>query len=128
MPTDKVLVPMKRSMTDNTIVEKSKPIILPHVLLEHLHRQGYLQIHDAVKAMYWQHAQRMAWFRDHPVARDAAEASEIQHLPLFLYGDDAKFSEQEKLSIVMLGCILDPRKHSMATHFPLFVIRLDSVM
>ena len=125
----KVLAPMKRSSTDNTIVEKMKPVVLPHQLLEHLHGQGYLQIHDELKTAYWEHAKRMAWFENHPVARDAAaEGYKIEHLPLFLYGDDAKFSEQEKLSIVMMGCLLDSRKHSMATHWPLFVIRLDSVM
>ena len=42
---------------------------------------------------------------------------------LFLYGDDCKYSNQEKLTCVSCGFVLDERSSSMKTHLPLFIVR-----
>ena len=97
------------------------PIILPHELM------GYLKTNNVLKnfdmddvAAYWRHAGKyMSWAKNH-------WGTTANHLPAFLYGDDAQFDEaHNKLLVVSLGFLLDGRRSSMETHHPLFVLRLS---
>ncbi|CAE7556716.1 Kcnh2 [Symbiodinium sp. CCMP2592] len=87
--------------------------VIPHVLA---HRHLDLQQLTTETAAYWSHMREHSeWGRDHPGSN--------RHHPLFLYGDDAQFSQQEKLTVVYCGFCLDARKNSMCVHLPLFIIR-----
>ena len=84
------------------------------------------------RAKYWGHAKKyFSWYPNHPATlntndlEDDADSS-ARHVPLHLYADDTRFSTNEKLGVIMLGCVLDTRRSSMQTHWPLFVVRLES--
>ena len=69
---------------------------------------------------FWEHAEAtgVEWGQAHPAVGPKA------HRPMGLYGDDAQFNQhQDKLVIVTLSDILSPETHSMATRWPLFVLR-----
>ena len=48
---------------------------------------------------------------------------ELDSMPLFLYGDDTKYNQNDKLTVLTLGAVLDERTHSLLTHWPLCVVR-----
>ena len=98
------------------------PVILPHELLPWLKRHhAFPDISAATLAEYWQH------FQD--IGIDWAKLSqnlEDRLHPLFLWGDDVQYNQHfEKLETICLGHVLDSRKFSMETSFPLFCIRED---
>ena len=121
MPLREVLVPMKKSFTDSSTVHKLLPVVLPHELFPVLMKHQPLCVDLEDRVEYWNHCiQHMVW------CTDPSEAiADAQHfrVPVYLYGDDTRFSQAEKLGVVMVGGVLDTRKSSMETHFPLFVIR-----
>ena len=125
---------MKKSMTNNSIEYKFKPVVLPHELLCHLEKHNQLEVSAESRAQYWRHAEQFfSWYQAHPatlnprVSEDEAH-SRVMHVPLHLYADDTRFCTNEKLGVIMLGAVLDQRKHSMSTYWPLFVVRLDSLL
>ena len=94
------------------------PVILPHELIPHVlaHQHLDLQQLTTEAAAYWTHMrEHSGWAQNHPGTN--------RHQPLFLYGDDARFSQNEKLTVVYCGFCLDSRTHSMCVHLPLFIIR-----
>ena len=98
------------------------PIVLPHELIEHLQKSGHLA--EAALSLeacreYWQHASKyMEWGPGH----SASAAG--RHHPMYLYGDDARVNNWgDKLIFICLGMVLDSRRHSMMTHFPLVVVK-----
>ena len=70
---------------------------------------------------YWMHMfEHAEWGPDHPLRE---QGGDCKHLPLFLYADDVKWTSSEKLTQVSLGMVLDTRTNSMATHWPLLIVR-----
>ena len=97
-------------------------MILPHHLVQHLARSGHLEAAGLSMEdvrQYWDHMGRhAAWGASHPAVGSA------RHMPMFLYGDDARFNSfGDKLLIVCCGFVLDQRKSSLLTHFPLFLLK-----
>ena len=99
-------------------------MVLPHQLIAHLHRYQHLVFEEDECSKYWEHSRRwFEWGETHYELRQSI-GSGTPHCPLFLYADDTKFSEEEKLTIICLGGTLDTRSSSMETHWPLFVVRV----
>ena len=95
------------------------PVVLPHHLLIHLYQNDLLPLSRMDVHKYWDHMRNFAtWGSDHPAVQIGGV-----HVPVYLYGDDTRFSHQEKLTAVTLGFVLDDRTSSMETHYPLFLIR-----
>ena len=141
---DYVNVPLRTSVMDETAVERQVseitsgvlvyidvkgcgytchaeaarklPIILPHVLFSHLSRHGLLP--KLPTATYWQHMKQHASWGQGPHYDTDPDV-----VPCFLYGDDTKYNQQDKLSVIMVGMVLDPRRSSMITHYPLGVVK-----
>ena len=78
---------------------RTLPIVLPHQLIQFLSANGMLD--DELNAVdeireYWRHvAQYTEWGPGHPSANLQSTS-----LPTFMYGDDVKFSNEEKLTCV----------------------------
>lgn len=92
------------------------PVVLPHELVPELARKGLLPAADVDK--FWTHAASTGvdWGREHPATH--------RHRPMGLYGDDCQFDEnQNALVVVTLNDILSEATHSMASTWPLFVLR-----
>ena len=65
---------------------------------------------------YWDHVRRhCSWAANFEATPE--------HIPAFLYGDDTKYNQQEKLCVLTLGWVLAGRSDSMLVHHPLCVIR-----
>ena len=62
------------------------------------------------------------WGAQHATASMSDEELARVH-PMFLYGDDCKYSHQEKLTCVSCAFVLDERSSSMKTHLPVFIVR-----
>ena len=100
---------------------RKKPVILPHHLIHYLHKEGISDIDEAASRHYWQHIQKFTeWGAGHPCSADPSDLV----IGTFVYGDDIKFNNNEKLTAVDLGYVLAEKKvDSMKTHHPLFVVR-----
>ena len=98
------------------------PCVLPHLLVQSLfeHKMWPTQLmpelHGA-KSEYWDHMDaHTSWGPQHP--------GRHTHEPVALYGDDAAVNKNgEKLFCVTLSHVLDPRKNSMCTLWPLCVFK-----
>ena len=120
-------MPMKKSFTDNSVIQKLLPVVLPHELFPFLAKYGHLPKDLSTIAKYWEHAcEHMVWASHEQAWANGPNETKHLRMPLYLYGDDTRFSGNEKLCVVMIGAVLDERSSSMATHFPLFVIRLET--
>ena len=101
---------------------RTLPVVLPHHLVQYLSANGMLD--DELSAadelrQYWRHVMQYTdWGQEHPCINAPGRS-----LPTFLYGDDVKFSQQEKLTCVYWGFVLSKKTFSMDSHFPLFIIR-----
>ena len=102
---------------------RTMPVVLPHHLLSYMHSEGMQEIDEWACRKLWEHLVKFtAWASTHPCNTDTLDAQ----LPvgIFLYGDDIKHSNNEKLTVMYLGYTLAEKKmDSMKSHFPLFVIR-----
>ena len=95
--------------------------MLPHELLPHLVKHGHVLPNKQEIGDYWSHMFRHAsWGPGHPLNQAGQRCA---HLPLFLYADDVKWTNEEKLTQVCVGQVLESRRSSMETHWPLFLIR-----
>ena len=97
------------------------PVILPHELIKWLVEKDLMpEIRAQDTAYYWQHmAQHAEWAKP---CKDWRETH-----PLFLWGDDAVYNKQrDKVVAVALGFVLDDRKSSLHTLFPLFTYKFES--
>lgn len=98
------------------------PCVLPHMLVQSLfeHKMWPTQLmpelHGAISE-YWDHmGAHTSWGLQHP--------GRHSHEPVALYGDDAAVNKNgEKLFCVTLSHVLDPRKNSMCTLWPLCVFK-----
>ena len=96
-------------------------MVLPHRLIPHLLTHKLVVPDFAAIREYWNHMFTHAeWGPGHPLAE---QGEKCKHLPIYLYADDVKWTNEEKLTQVSLGMVLDERKHSMRTHFPLWILR-----
>ncbi|CAE7710018.1 unnamed protein product [Symbiodinium sp. CCMP2592] len=121
VPMDTVEVPMMKSATDPTVVMRKLPVVLPHRLIPHLLKHNLVVPDFAAIREYWSHMFTHAeWGPEHPLAE---QGGNCKHLPVYLYADDVKWTNEEKLTQVSLGLVLDERTHSMTTHFPLWILR-----
>ena len=97
------------------------PVVLPHELINWLvEKDAMPEIRTQDTAYYWQHmAQHADWAKP---CKDWRETH-----PLFLWGDDAVYNKQrDKVVAVALGFVLDERKSSLHTLFPLFTYKFES--
>ncbi|CAE7428790.1 Kcnh2 [Symbiodinium sp. CCMP2592] len=121
VPMDTVEVPMMKSATDPTVVMRKLPVVLPHRLIPHLLKHNLVVPDFAAIREYWIHMFTHAeWGPGHPLAE---QGGNCKHLPVYLYADDVKWTNEEKRTQVSLGLVLDERTHSMTTHFPLWILR-----
>lgn len=98
------------------------PCVLPHMLVQYLHEmkkwptQVMPELQGAISE-YWDHiVAHTTWGENHP--------GHHSHEPLALYGDDAVFNKNgEKLCCITLSHVLDARKSSMHTVWPLCVYK-----
>ena len=92
-------------------------MVMPDELIGHLLKYKHVDEHRAKVKQHWAHMRQYStWGPSYPAAADGV------HYALFLYGDGATFSMNEKLTMVYTGLILDDRKNSMLVHMPLFLI------
>ena len=87
-----------------------------------LYPEGALE--QNVVSAYWDHlSSHVEWASEHVQHHGHA------HQPLYLWGDDAQYNEEnEKIVCVALGATLDERTSSVATVWPLFVYRVEAWM
>ena len=102
------------------IRSRKLPLILPHEMIPHVraHHRGIIDhgLHMEQTRAYWTHMRAHSqWARNHP--------GSDRHHPAFIYGDDARHTQNEKLCVVYCGFVCDTRTNSMLVHQPLFVIR-----
>ena len=98
------------------------PCVLPHMLVQSLfeHKMWPTQLMPELVGAtkeYWDHmSAHTTWGLQHP--------GRHSHEPVALYGDDAAVNKNgEKLFCVTLSHVLDPRKNSMCTLWPLCVFK-----
>ena len=88
--------------------------MLPHELLSHVANSGFLPAMELEP--YWRHVrQHTAWGQYFPGNEET--------IPCYLYGDDTRYNNMQKLTVVTLGFVLDGRQSSMQTHYPLFIVQ-----
>ena len=97
------------------------PIILPHELLPWLHRNGaFPEIAASELQKYWG---RMR-MRGGTVADIVSAEMESRCHPLYIWGDDAKYtSAHDKLLVIVMGHCLDPNTYSVECCWPLLALR-----
>ena len=84
-------------------------------------KYGHIKPDEEGIAIYWDHMfTHASWGAAHPLNEPGKQC---QHLPLFLYADDVKWTNEEKLTQLSLGIVVDGRKSSMETLWPLFLFR-----
>ena len=99
------------------------PLVRPHELIPFLvDCDAFPKIDPSEIGFYWNHmAQHAKWAQP-------CQGWNQTH-PLYLWGDDAQYNKQrEKVVAVALGFVLDDRRSSMDTIFPLFVYKDDPYM
>ncbi|CAE7280797.1 unnamed protein product, partial [Symbiodinium sp. CCMP2456] len=103
---------------------RTMPVILPHDLLAFMHSNGMQEIDEGACRKHWEHLTKFtSWAAGHPCNTEPTSSSQLP-VATFLYGDDIKHSQNEKLTVMYLGYSLaDKKMDSMKSHFPLFVIR-----
>ena len=71
---------------------------------------------------YWNHLKsHLPWAADH------VRQHGLEFHPLFLWGDDAQYDELgHKIVTVAMGHVLDDRRDSISTVWPLFAYRVES--
>ncbi|CAE7910895.1 unnamed protein product, partial [Symbiodinium necroappetens] len=114
VPLTKLEVPV---MVKVKMTKKKLPVVLPHQLLPWLVENGFLPVDDDAcheVASYWSHARSVGL---------AASGQTDAHIPLYLWGDDAQFTQthQDKLVAVAFGRVLETCKNALRTVWPLFL-------
>ena len=96
-------------------MHRKLPIVFPHNLVSRLPVIDMANI-----AQYWSHLKD----RKSPLASISPDGS---HYPLWLWGDEAQFRESgEEIQLIAMGAVLDTRKHSLETCFPLSICRSET--
>ena len=93
------------------------PIVLPHHLIPWLIENGICpttsESYEEISA-FWRH------MRDRGVATFGASD---EHIPLYIWGDDAQYTKthQDKIVVVAMGCVLSRESDAMACVWPLVI-------
>ena len=102
------------------ILYRALPIVLPHKLLPWLLRKGlWPEVSEGELREYWEHHLKYA---------TGISAPTLQHLPLWLWGDDCRYGKKisQKVMVCMMGHVLDGRRDSYACCYPLWVCGVDT--
>lgn len=99
------------------------PVVLPYELVVFLCEEGLLPpVEAGAVPRYWQHMSQHAEWATH--CHDWTKTH-----PMFLWGDDAQYNKQRsKVVAVACGFILDDRKLSSQTVFPLFCYKVEPLL
>ena len=96
------------------------PCILPHELLPYLlEHELFPFVPERQCKRYWNHLCETS----SPVALKIPSKN---YIPLFIWGDSANYCKDESVIVICFGCILDDRKNSIESRFPLVICREDS--
>ncbi|CAE7853418.1 unnamed protein product, partial [Symbiodinium necroappetens] len=113
VPVTKLDVPV----IEKGVLKKRKlPVVLPHELFPWLVQKGFIPVDDAAAAgneEFWSHARA--------AGMPSMGATDL-HIPLYIWGDDAEFTEthQDKLVVVAFGRVLETEKNALKSVWPLF--------
>ncbi|CAE6914749.1 unnamed protein product [Symbiodinium sp. CCMP2456] len=111
VPVTKLAVPV---ILKGTVKRRTLPVALPHEVLPWLVQRGIFPLDDSAEIVrFWTHARS--------VGLPTGGATDF-HIPLWIWGDDAKFTEthQDKLVVVAFGRLLETSKNALKTVWPLF--------
>lgn len=101
------------------------PVVLPHELVPFLLKHQLLINNDAMDLeieQYWRFLSSMGM----PGSMDKPGSGTI---PLWIWGDDSQYNEQQsKVVLVAIGLVLDSRKCSKSTVYPLFAFKVDPLL
>ena len=101
-------------------ISRKMPVTLPHKLIPYLLEHGLMpKISEEEIQHFWRHmSEHVSWARAHTSRHG------MSHMPLFLWGDDAQYTENhEALVCVTLGCTLDPSRNTWRSVWPLFCFK-----
>ena len=105
-------LPCYTCTTRENATPRREPILLPEEIIPWLVERGLFPIdaEDELKE-YW----------DHMESREVPHKGAAGMHPLFLWGDDAQCTEQDKLCVVSMGRVLESGKNALHYCWPLFV-------
>ncbi|CAE7274913.1 unnamed protein product, partial [Symbiodinium necroappetens] len=112
VPVTKLQVPV---ITKGVLMKRQLPVVLPHELFPWLVRHGIIPLNDTDEIRkFWSHAR---------TAGMPTMGATDYHIPLYLWGDDARFTEthEDKLVVVAFGRVLETSKNALRSVWPLFV-------
>lgn len=96
---------------------RKMPFVLPHNIVC---ESDWPQRDPADVQRYWQNLSK----RKSPVAAISPEKS---HVPLWIWGDECEYRENgDELLIICMGYVLDTRKFSIESCYPIVVCRCES--
>lgn len=96
---------------------RKHPIILPHKLVC---ESCWPTVPEADVTSYWNHLSE----HGSPLANISPGKN---HIPLWLWGDEAQYRENgDEILLIAMGCIIDQRKFSVESCYPLAICRSDS--
>ncbi|CAE7881203.1 unnamed protein product [Symbiodinium necroappetens] len=103
------------------VKKRALPLALPHEVLPWLVQRGIFPVDDSAEIVrFWTHARSTGM---------ATGGATDFHIPLWIWGDDAKFTEthQDKLVVVAFGRLLETSKNALKTVWPLFTYQQANV-
>ncbi|CAE7418220.1 unnamed protein product [Symbiodinium sp. CCMP2592] len=112
VPVTKLQVPVNAK---GMLKKRSLPVVLPHEVFPWLVKQGIIPLNDTAEiGEFWSHAR---------TAGMPTMGATDSHIPLYLWGDDARFTEthEDKLVVVAFGRVLETSKNALETVWPLFL-------
>ena len=69
---------------------------------------------------YWDHLSKV----NSPLAKISPE---MDHYPIWIWGDEAQYRENgDEIMLICIGAVLDNRKHSIESCYPLSICRSDA--
>ena len=92
------------------------PVVLPHQLFPWMMRRGiWPTLQDGSLEQYWKHLK--------DVGSPLSGMSDGSHIPLYLWGDGAQYTESgESILVFTCGIVIDENRSNT---FPLFLCRED---
>jgi hypothetical protein len=94
---------------------RNLPVVMPHDLVDLLPH-----IDESEIKHYWDHLSKV----NSPLAKISPEKN---HYPLWIWGDEAQYRENgDEIMLICIGAVLDNRKHSIESCYPLSICRSDA--
>ncbi|CAE7403183.1 unnamed protein product [Symbiodinium sp. CCMP2592] len=112
VPVSKIQVPV---MLKGELKKRNLPVVLPHEVFPWLVKQGLIPLSETDEiTKFWSHAR---------TAGMPTMGATDSHIPLYLWGDDARFTEthEDKIVVVAFGRVLETSKNALETVWPLFL-------